>query len=125
MGGMSNGSAVGQCHTEGYLPPMCARPALSCRVILCVLVLLASAMGIRAADLESADEYEYLIREWDEGLTGPVNAIQKTPDGFLWIGTQNGLVRFDGQHFQRFSVGNQLGQAAILSLLAAPDGDLW
>src|SRR6185369_15645001 len=29
-----------------------------------------------------------------------VNAVAQTPDGYLWFGTQNGLIRFDGQEFK-------------------------
>ncbi len=37
------------------------------------------------------------------GDGAPANAqtIVQTPDGFLWIGSQNGLIRFDGVHFDR------------------------
>ena len=33
----------------------------------------------------------------DEGLPhNVINAIAQTPDGYLWVGTQGGLTRFDG-----------------------------
>ena len=41
----------------------------------------------------------YLLREWgiEQGLPSDIiNALAQTPDGFLWIGTQKGLLRYDG-----------------------------
>ncbi len=57
----------------------------------------------------------------EDGLPGGVvDAIQQTPDGFLWLRT-NGylLTRFDGRHFQAFE-GIQANALAV-----APNGDLW
>src|SRR5262249_48694454 len=54
------------------------------------------------------------------------NAIAQTVDGYLWLGTDSGLVRFDGVRFQRWlSPDKRLSNAAIVSLLAASDGTLW
>ncbi|MBK8001256.1 MAG: hypothetical protein IPK15_21745 [Verrucomicrobia bacterium] len=54
-----------------------------------------------------------------------MTAIQQTPDGYLWIGTLNGLVRFDGVRFEVFGEGSPLPGLRILALLAARDGTLW
>ena len=46
---------------------------------------------------------QYLRDEWtsDHGFPGgPVHAITQTTDGYLWIGAEKGLVRFDGLTFQ-------------------------
>jgi signal transduction histidine kinase/ligand-binding sensor domain-containing protein len=53
-----------------------------------------------------------------------VNAMDQTPDGYLWIGTESGLVRFDGVHFD-LRIGKKLPQSSIKSLFAESDGDLW
>jgi len=49
---------------------------------------------------------EFLIRTWDarNGLPGGtfVLAIQRTDDGYLWMATRKGLVRFDGVRFVVF-----------------------
>ena len=46
---------------------------------------------------------QYIRYRWgnDRGLSGEVYAIAQTSDGFLWIGTEQGLFRFDGHVFQR------------------------
>lgn len=64
----------------------------------------------------------------DRGFPGgPINAITQTSDGYLWIGAQKGLVRFDGREFHLFSQsssnGNPLGP--VLGLLPDYQGNLW
>lgn len=71
---------------------------------------------------------EYRIDVWQtaDGLPGnTVTAIQQTRDGYVWIGTLNGLARFDGIRFQVFGEGSALPGPRVLSLLAARDGALW
>ncbi len=50
-------------------------------------------------------------------------ALAQDRDGFLWIGTQSGLVRFDGQHFRRYPP--LPGASYVRTLLAARDGRVW
>ena len=56
-----------------------------------------------------------------------VMAIAQTRDGFLWLATEEGLVRFNGRTFATFDERNApgLGDRFIRSLAAAPDGSLW
>ncbi|GLQ45918.1 histidine kinase [Dyella lipolytica] len=63
----------------------------------------------------------YLSRD---GAPASSTAIAQTPDGFLWFATQNGLYRFDGEHFDN-SVTRLLPTTSIFSLYAEPNGDLW
>jgi PAS domain S-box-containing protein len=53
--------------------------------------------------------------------------MAQTTDGYLWIGTQAGLMRFDGVRFVswRPPEGNELPSSRINSLLGARDGSLW
>jgi signal transduction histidine kinase/ligand-binding sensor domain-containing protein/AraC-like DNA-binding protein len=60
----------------------------------------------------------------------PVNAIQRVlqgSDGYLWLATWDGLVRFDGVRFTIFNTGNSDGLPSnrIADLIEAPDGSLW
>lgn len=71
---------------------------------------------------------EYRIDVWQtaDGLPGnTITAIQQTRDGCLWIGTLNGLARFDGVRFQVFGEGSALPGPRVMALLAARDGSLW
>jgi ligand-binding sensor domain-containing protein/signal transduction histidine kinase len=56
-----------------------------------------------------------------------VQAFAQTADGFLWIGTSGGLVRFDGVHFIIFDRQNTpaLHENSIFCLMVSRDGALW
>lgn len=73
---------------------------------------------------------DYLISAWtsEDGLrSSSVTAIAQTPDGYLWVGTYNGLARFDGVRFVRFDPDNTpaLPRARIRRLFVDPAGTLW
>jgi len=58
-----------------------------------------------------------------EGITG----LATTPDGFLWVGTQAGLARFDGisvRIFDKFNTKN-FGDHFITALAVSKVGELW
>ncbi|MBV8865267.1 MAG: hypothetical protein JO210_07695 [Acidobacteriaceae bacterium] len=53
-------------------------------------------------------------------------SIAQTTDGYLWFGTQSGLVRFDGVRYVRWSAGSdKLSSSFIYTLLGSRDGSLW
>jgi signal transduction histidine kinase/ligand-binding sensor domain-containing protein len=58
---------------------------------------------------------------------GTVNAIAETDDGYLWIGAEAGLVRFDGLNFRLFNHKNSTAFPAgpVLGLTADAAGNLW
>jgi signal transduction histidine kinase/ligand-binding sensor domain-containing protein len=62
-----------------------------------------------------------------DGVPNDIVAIQQTQDGYLWLGTGEGLFRFDGVRFERFkpSQETELFSGRISALLATPDGGLW
>ena len=72
---------------------------------------------------------QYVRDRWgtDQGFPrGPVYAIAQTPDGYLWIGTEVGLVRFDGWNFRL--IQDESGAftiTSVLGLTATEDGSLW
>ncbi len=66
----------------------------------------------------------------DQGLPNPaVNAITQDAAGFLWFGTQGGLVRWDGYNFRIYrpsaNVAGSVPDAWITALHTDPRGDLW
>ncbi|MDQ1350203.1 MAG: hypothetical protein QG657_504, partial [Acidobacteriota bacterium] len=72
----------------------------------------------------------YNIQNWnmESGLPGnAVFALRQTSDGYLWIGTQDGLVRFDGNHFELFTRETvpQLTSNDIRALYEDRNGVLW
>ena len=75
-------------------------------------------------------EWNYTIRSWQsqDGLPeDTVQAFAQTPDGYLWVGTSGGLLRFDGARFRLFAHENTpaFGENSVFSLLASRDGRLW
>ena len=64
----------------------------------------------------------------EDGLPqNSVKAIAQTADGYLWLATQAGVVRFDGVRFTVFSTADTpaLMNSNVLALLTARDGSLW
>jgi hypothetical protein len=72
--------------------------------------------------------YQQVTWQERDGLPqNTVLAIASTPDGYLWMGTYEGAVRFDGVRFTLFNPSNTtgIGNSFVTSLLARRDGDLW
>ena len=71
---------------------------------------------------------QYVHEKWnaDRGIRGHVLSITQTPDGYLWIGTDNGLVRFDGFSFQAVSLlpVGLASNSPVLGLITDADGNL-
>jgi signal transduction histidine kinase/ligand-binding sensor domain-containing protein len=78
----------------------------------------------------SLDVSQYAHTAWtgrDGFLQGSVFAITQTPDGYLWLATRSGVVRFDGVRTVPLPLppGRQLPSTVIGALLVARDGTLW
>ena len=88
----------------------------------------------RVAALEPQSEKPVALRQevlktWttEQGLPQNfVTAITQTPDGFLWVGTNGGLARFDGFRFRTFAQDGPPGlRHAISQLTVDEEGTLW
>lgn len=78
----------------------------------------------------STNAGDYAIENWqvEQGLPHiSITSIAQTPDGYLWLGTFNGLTRFDGVQFTVFDEGNTpvLGNSGITHLQVDELGALW
>ncbi len=87
------------------------------------------AAATHAVDPERALS-QYIRDQWtsEKGFPGgQVYALTQTADGFLWIGAEKGLVRFDGLSFRLIQpTGLAAGTGpTVLGVVAAPDGSLW
>jgi ligand-binding sensor domain-containing protein len=72
-------------------------------------------------------QYRHSVWRAQEGaFESAPNAITQTADGYIWLGTDSGLVRFDGVRFQRWAPPQDNGAfyRAVVSLLGASDGTL-
>lgn len=75
----------------------------------------------------SASQYQHVAWLARDGAPAPIRAIAQTDDGYLWLGTEEGLYRFDGQSFELIPTpgGASKVKPYIGSLLAEPGGGLW
>ena len=93
--------------------------------------LVAGSLASPARAVEPRELFDkYHLTNWGstEGLTAStVWALAQDAAGYLWLGTDVGLFRFDGVRFSRFtSFGpTQLTDAPIRALRVARDGSLW
>ncbi len=89
---------------------------------------LLRGLPVLGATTPSASDYSISVWQTEQGLPqDSVTAIVQTRDGYLWLGTYNGLVRFDGARFKIFDTSNTpvLGDDRITSLFEDTDGTLW
>ena len=62
----------------------------------------------------------------EKGLSqSNVTSILKDQKGFIWVGTQNGLNRYDAYNFQSYSTVNGLDEAYVCTILQSQDGTIW
>ncbi|MFI5197368.1 MAG: two-component regulator propeller domain-containing protein [Thermoanaerobaculia bacterium] len=92
-------------------------------------VLLVASMRVRALD-PSKSISQYGLDAWGtrDGLPqNSVSALLQTRNGYLWMGTEEGLVRFDGVRFSVYSTRNTTAfrQNRIEALAEGPDDSLW
>ena len=92
----------------------------------------ALLLGIRpAAALDPNTRItQYFHSAWrvqDGAFESAPNAVAQTADGYIWIGTSSGLVKYDGVRFARWEPppGKSLPNPNVISLLGSSDGALW
>ena len=95
-----------------------------------VAVCLGVALLAWSHDARAIGSGEYLVSVWsrDDRLpSSSVTAIAQTPNGYLWIGTYNGLARYDGARFVTFDPNNTpaLQRARVRRLFVDGNGRLW
>src|ERR1700686_4312897 len=99
------------------------------RLLLCFVLFFFTISPVGALDTgRQISQYGHTAWRIEDGVfAGAPNVMAQTTDGYLWIGTQAGLMRFDGVRFVawRPPEGIQLPSSRINSLLEARDGSLW
>jgi ligand-binding sensor domain-containing protein/signal transduction histidine kinase len=87
-----------------------------------------SAQGLSPAPVPVSEDYVLRVWNMDDGIgDNDVWSIAQTHDGYLWLATGAGLVRFDGVRFTTVPTGmaEQPAPNHLDMVFAARDGDLW
>jgi signal transduction histidine kinase/ligand-binding sensor domain-containing protein len=95
-----------------------------------VTAVFCAMLASRALALDprkSLTQYSHTLWTQQHGLPqDTIRAIAQTADGYLWLGTDEGLARFDGYEFVVFNKANaDLPANSITALAATGDGSLW
>ena len=100
---------------------------LALRIVLAGM-LLACRSTFALDPTLNISQYAHASWKVRDGFTkGVITSLAQTPDGYLWLGTESGLLRFDGVRPVQWQppAGQQLPGSLITILLAARDGTLW
>jgi ligand-binding sensor domain-containing protein/signal transduction histidine kinase len=103
-------------------------PALRWRILIAALAAFSHPYFWQDAAAKGVPQYNARLWQTDDGLpNNAVQAITQTRDGYLWVGTREGLARFDGTRFKTFDAKNtsELGNSTITALCADQAGALW
>ena len=79
-------------------------------LIIPVIFVLLCAVSV------SAEEFPYVRTVFNErsGLpTGEANDVLQTSDGYVWVGSYGGLIRYDGSEFRNFSAEGILPSSSV------------
>jgi PAS domain S-box-containing protein len=115
--------SLNTCRERGF-----GRRRLS-KCVIAGLAVVCLAVSASALDPNRAIS-QYVHDSWgtERGLpAGTITAIAQTSDRYLWIGTDKGLVRFDGLQFHQVQLPlpNPIGIGAVRTLVVDASDDLW
>lgn len=98
-------------------------PLAVCKAALCCLLPLA----LQAAPARVLEQFEHTAWTQRDGVPDNITAMAQTTDGWMWLGTSEGLWRFDGLRFTSATppAGARFPDQAIYTLQADKAGGLW
>ncbi len=98
------------------------------RFIIIITVLLGPITGLALDPNKAVTQYSHDVWQTEDGLPHEnIIAIIQTHDGYIWLGTPVGLVRFDGVRFTLFDKSNtaNIKNNNITELFEDREGTLW
>lgn len=92
---------------------------------LLAIVYLCCTLPAHALDpTRRIAQFHHTAWSTEEGIPADIWSIAQTPDGYLWLGSINGLYRFDGVSVERIAA-DLLPSPSIHALAVTPSGGLW
>ncbi len=98
---------------------------MMCAMAAVCMLFIFSPLDVKA---HGEEESPYVVTLYNErnGLpTGEANAVLQTSDGYIWIGSYGGLIRYDGTEFRNYSVERKIESSSIRALFEDSQGRLW
>jgi PAS domain S-box-containing protein len=94
---------------------------------VCLFLALACSCAAALDSDRTIAQFAHTTWGAKDGAPGAITTLAQTSDGYLWLGTHDGLYRFDGVVFERYQPqsGGPFPAGTVSSLLALPNGDLW
>ncbi len=102
-------------------------PAFIVSIFLCLLgchlAIVAPSSALAASFVPTLTQYAHTVwRVQDGEIGGQPYSITQSRDGYLWVGTEDGLEIYDGTHFRNWPLPND---GPVFAVHAARDGSLW
>src|ERR1700722_14360006 len=118
--GYGDSAAFHRCRMK---PKLKFQPIAVCAAV----IMIATCPGLALDPGQPASSYLRKDFTIEDGLpANEVHAILQTQNGFLWVGTDAGLARFDGERFTPITIrGGVAQQIPVRCLLTSPEGGLW
>lgn len=104
---------------------------MAARALSLILVLACPVLTAAAQTFNTPDErHSFVHQAWtvEDGLpVNHVNQLYQTPDGYLWMATFDGLVRFDGVRFTVYNAANTPGLPSnrLVTIQPGQDNSFW
>ena len=92
-----------------------------------VMIFFSPRLVVSAGENFTSDYSQTEYTEEDGFESGEANCIVQSSSGYIWIGTDSGLYRYDGSEFRKFTLGEDEGSNAysVNSILSTSSGELY
>lgn len=104
---------------------VCSHPRRLVLNVLCLALALALALPHPAARAQDQPMVGTVFNERNGLPTGEANDVLQTSDGYIWVGSYGGLIRYDGSEFRNFSSEGLLPSSSVRMLFEDSAGRLW
>src|SRR6202166_5365702 len=106
---------------------MRARHVFALGTVLASLLLVALPRALALDPDRRISQYGHMVWRIQDGTISPPTNIAQTADGFLWVTTAQGLLRFDGVRFVPWQPpqGQNLPGTHFSAVFGSRDGSLW